>query len=104
MANLCSNIVDAFGSSWLFIGWGVFLLWFFLPFFPFSEGVFWLSWVLLSGLLAFWWIVDAVDQAVAWWQMALVVLMIGLSCSPAPYVGILRIAAWVVYQFRFRDL
>ncbi len=100
MVNLCSRIVDAFGASWVYVGWALFLGWFFGPIFA-PYAVLWLS---LTLLLFLWWAIDIIEQGVAWWQVLTLMAMMGISCLPAPYVWIFPIAAWVIYFFRFRDL
>ena len=95
----CMDLVASFGSSWNLIGWGLFLGWFFLPFFLPSL----VLWLALGFLLAVWWVIDAVDQEVAWWQMLVVVLLLGAGFLPIPRAGWLTIAAWVVYYLRFRE-
>lgn len=105
MSSWCSDIVELFGSYWNFIGWGLFLSWFFLPFFPISEpALFWSLWLTVGGLLLLWWVIDAVNEGVAWWQMGIVVILVALSFAPVGYARLLAIAAWVIYQFRFREM
>ncbi|MFQ3611127.1 MAG: hypothetical protein SNJ72_06470 [Fimbriimonadales bacterium] len=106
MTNFCSQIVDSFGSAWNPTGWVLFTLWFLLPFLPPIEPMALkaLLWLVLGGLLTVWWLIDAIDQSIPWWQMALVILLLGLSFVPIGcYALILRISAWVIYQLRFRE-
>ncbi|MGC8783758.1 MAG: hypothetical protein ACP5RN_05175 [Armatimonadota bacterium] len=95
----CMDVVSYFGASWNLIGWGLFLSWFLLPFVVPSIAL----WLALGVLLLIWWVIDAVDQEVAWWKMMVVVLLLAAGFLPVPHAGWLTIAAWVVYYLRFRE-
>jgi hypothetical protein len=73
MRDRCFEVVSFFGDSWGYIGWGLFLGWFFLVWFVPSI-VLWFAW---SLLLLVWWVIDAVDREVEWWKMAVVLLVAG---------------------------
>lgn len=99
MRQWCMEVVSFFGEWWGWIGWGLFLTWLLDPYFVPSI----VLWLTMSLLLLLWWALDAVDREIAWWQMAVVILLLVGGFLPIPRAGWLPIAAWVVYWMRFRE-
>lgn len=101
MSEKCSQIIEALGSSWVIMGWVFFAGWFLSPFFAPSAQAAMALFLLFAFLGLIWWIIDALDQQVAWWQVAVAALMIGIGFLPRG--GILLIATWVIYWTRVRE-
>lgn len=114
MLDLCERIVERMGGSWGIIGWSLFVITLIVPFMPGAPdavpqpGVNPNPFIIPSairlgfaGLTVLWWIVDAIDQQVASWQVAVGVLMLGFGCLPR--AGIIPIAAWVIYWIKVRE-
>jgi hypothetical protein len=108
ISDRCSQIVERFGPSWPFIGWGLWigglcgpflLLPLALTFSTFQAFVV-LSWVLFV-LLYVWWLLDVVDQQVAAWQVVVGLVMLGIGRLPMG--GLLSIACWVTYWTKVRE-
>lgn len=101
MIDLCSGIVERTGSSWAYLGWALFGVWFLSPWFLIGMTVAGTAvWIGLGLALLLWWAIDIVDQQVALWQIAVGVVMLGVGCLPRG--GLLLIACWVVYWTRVR--
>ena len=102
LSDFCSGIVDRFGKSWRTIGWALWLAWLLVPYLLAPYGMMlWIVWLTLSVLLLMWWVCDAFDQQVAWWQFLLGLVMLGIGFLPRG--GILAIACWVLYWTKVRE-
>ena len=106
MLDGCSRIVESFGNSWGPAGWIAFVSWFILPTFLVGNNVQIAVVVMFAALAVWilWWIVDALDQQVAWWQGIAAVFMVGLMFVPGTLYGqFLAVAAWILYWTKVRE-
>ena len=101
MSEANSRIIESLGSAWAIIGWILFAGWFLSPYFaPVAQAA--TALFLLLGFLGLiWWMIDALDQQVAWWQLAVAAIMVGVGLLPRG--GILLVAAWIIYWTRVRE-
>lgn len=93
----CSKIVALFNTWWTLMGWAFFAGSLLFAYFP--GGI--IPAILCFFLLIVWWIIDAIDQTVSGWQIALGIFMI--LASFLPRAGIIFIVAWVAYWFKIRE-
>jgi hypothetical protein len=102
LSDFCSSIVARFDKSWGYLGWVLWGGWLLAPYFLAPYGAtLWVGWLIMSVLLLLWWVCDAFDQQLAWWQMLVGLFMLGIGYLPRG--GILAIACWILYWTRVRD-
>lgn len=102
VSDFCSSIVARFDKSWGAIGWVLWVVWLLAPYLLVPYGVLlWVVWLASFALLLLWWLCDALDQQVSWWQVLLGLLMLGIGFLPRG--GILAIACWILYWTKVRE-
>ena len=100
ISDFCSNIVGGFGKSWTGVGWTIWLAWLLTPYVV-PLNMMMIVWICSTVLLVFWWICDAMDQQVAWWQALVGIAMLVVSFLPRG--GLFAIATWIIYWTKVRE-
>lgn len=95
---VCSKIVEKAGSWWTWIGWGLLVWSFAIPYFSDAGPAVCMFFILLT--LA-WWLIDATDRSAPAWMIVCGVLMMVFRFLP--YGGIVVIGCWALYWTRFRE-
>jgi len=100
MRQLCNSVVEIIGSWWILIGWMLFFCVLIIPFVMHSNQDFFV-WLTILGLLSIWWIIDLIDQEVAFWKVLVGLAMLVIGCLPKG--SFLIVACWVIYCMRVRE-
>src|ERR1041385_3855416 len=101
MSDLCSRIVAWNEKGWAVLGWLLFATLVLAPYFITGTVFVFVGFGILGIVLLLWWLIDAIDQQVEWWQFLLAVIMLGIGFLP--YGRILTLAAWILYWTKVRE-